>query len=122
MTEAHSLRVRLRASLTDAMKRRDGIATPALRSALAAIDNAEAVDPAHAPDVRSGPIAGAVGGLHAGEVPRLELSDDDIADVVRSEITSRKAAAREYERLGRGDDAERLRGEAAVLQRHLDGG
>ncbi len=122
MTVETALRDRLRASLTDAMKARDAIGTSALRSALAAIDNAEAVDPAHAPDPRSGPIAGAVGGLRAGEVRRLDLSDEDVTDVVRGEITSRARAADDYDRLGRAEEAARVRAEAAVLQRHLDRG
>jgi uncharacterized protein YqeY len=43
------LRDRLRRALPPAMKARDRPAVTALRSALAAIDNAGAVDPAHAP-------------------------------------------------------------------------
>ncbi len=42
------VRARLRAALKAAMKERDRAATATLRSALAALDNAEAVDPASA--------------------------------------------------------------------------
>lgn len=54
------------------MKARDAVAVSALRSALAAIDNAEAVDAAQAPPptVVDSDIACSVGGLLAGEVER----------------------------------------------------
>lgn len=104
------------------MKSRDAVAVAALRSALAAIDNAEAVDPAAAPDPTSGegPIAKSVAGLGAAEVPRRELSDSEEASIVAAEVVERRAAADEYDRLGRGDDAERLRSEADVLAAALE--
>ncbi len=37
----------------------------------------------------------------------------------RAEIAEREAAAREYDRAGRPDRAEQLRGEAGVLSAHL---
>ena len=46
---ARTVRDRLRAALPDAMKARDSVAVAALRSVLGAIDNAEAVDAARAP-------------------------------------------------------------------------
>lgn len=102
------------------MKARDRAAVAAIRSALAAIDNAEAVDPAHAPRPGSTVIAGAAVGLHAGEVPRLELSGEQVVALVEAEAVERMAAARHYDELGRPDEAARLRAEAAVLQVHLD--
>ena len=114
------IRTKLRASLTAAMKRRDAAATSALRSALAAIDNAEAVDPAHAPAAGNSAIAGAVGGLRAAEVPRLELSEDQIEAIVRAEIAERLRAAEEHDALNVPDRAARLRAEAAALQAELD--
>jgi uncharacterized protein YqeY len=50
-----NLRDRLRQALPPAMKARDRPAVTALRSALAAIDNAGAVDPAHAPPTAQAP-------------------------------------------------------------------
>ena len=112
---------RLRAALAPAMRQRDRVAMSALRSALAAIDNAEAVDPAHAPRPGQGRIAGAVSGVGAAEVPRRTLSAGEAAQVVRAEIAQREAAAAAYERLGREEQAARLRAEAAVLAAHLPG-
>ncbi len=142
------MRARLRVALTDAMKARDRVAVAALRSALSAIENAEAVDtpvPADAnqPADATGPpagtaepaaaepplteratvehagFAGSVAGLRAAEVERRPLTDADVERIVRAEATDRLAAADEYERGGRHDHAERLRGEAAVLRRYL---
>ncbi len=79
------LQDRLRAALTAAMKARDETATAALRSALSAIGNAEAVDGAVGQPGDS-PIAGAVSGLGAGDVPRQLLTEHDVAAVVLAEV------------------------------------
>ena len=109
----------LRQALTAALRARDGVAVSALRSALAAIENAGAVDPAQAPQADSGPIAGAVAGLGAGEVPRRSLGPDELRALVGAEVEHRRTAAREYAELGRPDHADRLRAEADVLAAHL---
>jgi uncharacterized protein YqeY len=114
------LRTRLREALVAAMRRRDAAAVSALRSTLAAIDNAEAVDPSHAPSATSGAIAGAVGGLGAAEVPRVQLSEHEVAALVRAAIDERHDAAAQYERLGQSDRVARLRDEAAALAEHID--
>jgi uncharacterized protein len=111
------VRERLRAALPAALKARDAVAVAALRSALAAIDNAEAVEgaPAPPPGAGSAPIAGAVVGLGAAEVERRRLTDAQMAAIVRAEVAEREAAARAYERADRHERAERLRAEAGVL-------
>ena len=110
-----ALRGRLRAALPAAMKARDQVAVAALRSALAALDNAEAVDPSTGPG--SDPLG--VVGLGAGEVARRELSEAEVEDLVRGELDERLAAAEVYEARGLGAEARRLRAEAAVLAAHL---
>jgi uncharacterized protein YqeY len=97
------------------MKDRDRVATAALRSALAAIDNAEAVDLSAAPRAQPGRIVGGVAGLGAGEVARRAITDDDVRAIVADAIAEREVAAAQYETLRRQGDAERLRVEAAVL-------
>lgn len=111
-----SLRARLRAALPVAMKARDRHAASALRSALAAIDNAEAVDVAPS---GAGAVEQSAVGLGAAEVARRELTEADIAGIVRAEIAERRSAAEEYERLGRADRAENLWAEAAALDTYL---
>jgi uncharacterized protein YqeY len=118
-----SLRDRLRAALPAAIKARDSVAVSALRSALAAIDNAEAVDAAQAPPPAVGhaDFAGSVAGLRAAEVVRRSLTATQAEEIVRAEVADRQASARDYERAGQPDHAERLRREADVLRSHLGG-
>jgi hypothetical protein len=94
-------RPRLQLALREALKARDTIATSALRSALAAIDNAGAVPPAPAPPAGTasshvaGAVAGAVAGLGAGEAERRRLTEAEVQELVRAEIADRQAAARD---------------------------
>ena len=90
-------RPRLQLALREALKARDTIATSALRSALAAIDNAGAVPPAPAPPAgtASSHVAGAVAGLGAGEAERRRLTEAEVQELVRAEIADRQAAARD---------------------------
>ena len=120
---AGTVRDRLRAALPVAMKARDSVAVAALRSALGAIDNAEAVDGARAPQPGAGHsrLAGTVRGLRAAEVERRSLNAAEMDEVVRAEVADRHAAAGDYERAGQRAYAARLRGEAAVLRSCLGG-
>jgi uncharacterized protein YqeY len=113
------LEQRLRRALTPAMKARDTAAVPALRTALAAIANAGAVA-APAPPATGGTIAGAHIGLGAGEATRRELSDEQVAAIVRAEIDERLTAAAEYTHHGQPDQAAQVTAEAAVLAAHLE--
>ena len=118
---------RLQAALTGALSSRDMIAAAAIRSALAAIGNAEAVplrstprpapatDGSRRPPIGSGHIADAAVGLGATEAARRQLTEADIAEIVLAEITDRRSAADQYDRLDRTERAERLRREAAIL-------
>jgi len=116
-----SLRHRLRQALPAAMKAGDRVAVAALRSTLAAIDNAGAVDRAPSVDqtlaIERIPV-----GAGAAEVPRRVLTEAQVEHIVRAELAEREAAAREYERAGRSEQAERLRHEAGVLAAHLSPG
>jgi uncharacterized protein len=113
-----SLRPRLRTALVAAMKERDRVAVTVLRSTLAAIDNAEAVDATSAAGgssaIESSPV-----GIGVADVERRALSDEDIAQIVRAEMADREAAAADYDRAGRPERAEALRAEAQVLSSHL---
>lgn len=114
---------RLRQELRTALTARDTVAVSALRTALGAIANAEAIDPGSGTGSRSTSqhVAGTVPGLGAAEARRRELTEADLERIVRSEIAERQDAARQYWRGGRLDQSERLAREAAVLQAVLDG-
>jgi uncharacterized protein YqeY len=113
---AQPLRAEMRRALTAAMKARDASAVRALRSVLAAIDNAEAADLSAAPRQESGVIAGGVAGLGAGEVARRTVTEQDVRDVLSTAIAERETAVLQYDALQRPDEAHRLRDEVAVLR------
>lgn len=111
-----SVQARLRLALGAAMKSKDTVAVPALRSVLAAIGNAEAV----AQEVAGSPaasdfVAGGAAGLGAAEAARRILTREETARLVRDEISDRQAAARQYEAAGYPERAERLRREARAI-------
>lgn len=100
------IRERMKADLLKAMKARRKITVTTLRSVLAAIDNAEAVEP----NTSSGPIVG-----RSADVPRKVLTEKQMRDILESEAAERRSAIAEYERLDRHTDANRLRLELEVL-------
>jgi uncharacterized protein YqeY len=112
------LRQRLREALTPAMKARDRAAVAALRSALSALENAEAIKPDSGTEgslaIEQLPI-----GAGATEADRRVLTPAEVTAIVRDEIAERETAADEYDRMGQLERAEGLRAEAAVLQAHL---
>jgi hypothetical protein len=111
-----AIRDRLHQALRDALRAREPIAASALRSALAALDNASAVPPGPVPTAAGGPhFAGALTGLGAGEVPRRGLAPGEAEQIVRAEIAEREAAAVGCERAGHDAQARRLRREASIL-------
>jgi hypothetical protein len=108
------LRQRLREALPAAMKARDRATVSALRSTLAAIDNAEAVvvdDGVR----RSLAIEQSPVGAGAAEAERRVLTEADVERIVQAEVAEREAAATEYERVGHADRAAQLRAEARAL-------
>lgn len=115
-TPASGLRERLRTRLTAAMRAKDRTAVRALRSAMSAIDNAEAapLDDHH----RAGAVEASSLGAGSAEVARLHLSEEEVAAVVRREVDDRLSAADEVERGGRLEAAAELRAEAEVLREH----
>lgn len=107
--EHGEIRPRLRAALKVAMQQHDADAIAALRSAAAAIDNAEAIE-------RPEPSTPRVG-LGAGEATRKELSASEVMRIVRAEIAERISAAEGYERAGRHDAGRHLRAQADAILR-----
>jgi uncharacterized protein YqeY len=126
---------RLRTALIVAMGSRDTVAVAAIRSALAAIGNAEAVQPPagpagaagrqHGTDSQHGAgrqhgtdsqhVAGAAHGAGATETARRALTVAQVSQIVAAEIADRQTAATQYDALGRTSQADRLRREAAAL-------
>jgi uncharacterized protein YqeY len=112
----------LRRDLTAAMKRRDPVAVPALRSLLSALANAEAVEPDEASTGESaGPapgsehVAGTSLGVGSAEVERRRLGDEERDDIVRREVEERRQAAAQLRTSGHEERSSRLLAEAELL-------
>jgi uncharacterized protein YqeY len=120
-TGPQALRDALRRGLTRAMKAREPDTVSALRTAIAAIDNAEAVPaPETGPAITSTHIAGARAGVGAAEAARRNLSPSQQQAILRDQITAYDAEADRYAALGQQDPAARLRTQARVLSAYLD--
>jgi uncharacterized protein len=91
-----SVKVRLQADLTAAMKARDEVVTSTIRMVRSAITNAEV----------------------AGDTA-IELTDEQVIAVLRSEAKKRHEAAELYEQAGRAESAAKERAELAVIERYL---
>lgn len=109
------IRDRLRTALKAAMKARDTLAVDAIRTALAAIDNAGAVEIADTTAYSVSRIAGSVAGVGTADVPRRSLTEDEMAELVEREAADRRSAAEGYEQEGYPQRAADLRNSAAVL-------
>ncbi len=115
------LRAVLRRDLIVAMKAREPDAVAALRTAIAAIDNAEAVPvPAADQATNSAHFAGARAGIGAAEAARLDLDDNQQRAILRDQVTGYTAEAGRYEALGQQAAADRLRAQARLLSGYLD--
>lgn len=114
-----SLHARMRQALPDAMRARDKVAVRALRATLAALDNAEAVS-VGAAELRGVALEASPVGAGATEAVRRELSEDEMADIVRAEITERLDAAEKLTTPAHADRAAQLHEEVVVLRRFLD--
>ncbi len=108
----------MRQALPEAMRARDKAAVSALRSALAALDNAEAA-PVDEGALRGLALEQAPVGAGATEVERRALSEEEAAGVVRAEADEREAVAASLTAPAHAERAARLRAEAAVLHRFL---
>ena len=93
---ATTLKARLRADLTTAMKARDTLTTGTIRMALAAITTAE--------------VAGSTA---------KELSDAEVLAVLGKEVRKRAEAAAAFAGAGRAEQAAKEEAEAAVLTSYL---
>jgi hypothetical protein len=93
MTTDSPLRSRLRSALLDARRARDAETVSTIRTALSALENAEAV-PTHGPT--GGALEDAPTGVGATEAARRVLSDADEVAVLDAEIASLHEAGRAY--------------------------
>jgi len=112
-TQAKDVRSRLQADLRDALKARDRTRTSVIRTALAALANAEAVEAQPVAD-RSVHPHGA-DGLYAAEVERHALTDEETRRVLGEVRDDLLRSADELAELARAPQAEELRTQADIL-------
>lgn len=91
-----SLKDQLKNDLTVSMKARQEVTTSTLRMVLAAVMTVEV----------------------AGDTAKV-LSDDQVLDVLRTELKKRNESAEIYEGAGRTEAAEQERSEAAIIEKYL---
>jgi uncharacterized protein YqeY len=97
------------------MRARAGAEVSLLRVLISAIDNAQAVPIAEG---HQRYVEHAFGDGSA-EVPRLVLSEDDLAALLAREAATRDAAAADFERLNKAERAQVMRNEAMLIRRYL---
>ena len=101
----------MQVDLVTALKAGDVHGVSVLRTTLAALANAEAVDPGPgAPLVRAGLF---------GDVERRTLAADDVAAIVAAEHAELTTAASVLDEAGQSTEADACRRRAAVLERYL---
>lgn len=100
----------LRSDLRVAMAERDAVTVRVLRQAISAIENGGAVPAAgHAPNVGS-----------TGDVPRRELTEEQVQGILRRESQERQSAITEYGELGMKEMVTELEAEVQVLAAYLN--
>ncbi|BBY19095.1 GatB/YqeY domain-containing protein [Mycolicibacterium litorale] len=115
--EPVAFRERLRHDLRAAMKERRREAVSALRTLIAAIDNAEAARPGTgSPRSAGGVIAQSSPGVGSTEVPRRLLTAEDVRAIVDDLVAEYETQAKQYGSMRQEDAAERLRRAADVLR------
>lgn len=111
MTTDSPLRTRLRTALLGARRDRDAGTVSALRTAIAALENAEAVP---APQRPAGALEDAPLGVGASEARRRVLDEADELAVLDAEIEAHREAERAYAEVA-PDRAEAARRAARTL-------
>lgn len=109
MTPADHARTHLRAALRDAMRARESAATAAIRGALAAIDQAEAV-PAEGHEASVGTLE---------DVARRRLTAEDVTAVLRAEREEHERAESLYRDRGDEVTADAMHVRATTIARLL---
>jgi uncharacterized protein YqeY len=102
----------VRADLRAAQQRRDRATMSPLREILSIVDNAGAVEARQGHDYT---------GWAPTEVPRREVTIDEVRVRLRATVTERHEAASTYRALEQHDHADELEREAAIIEGYLDG-
>lgn len=117
---ASQFRAELRRELRVALKSRQPESVSALRTLIAALDNAEAVPvDADLPRSIDGVIAHASLGVGSTEAARRELEMTDVQAILRELLDDYGTQARQYRSIQQFEAADRLERQADVVRAHL---
>lgn len=119
---AEPLEQALRTELARAMRDRDLGAAKALRTALSALANAQAVPATPTPQgLANEHIAGAAQGLAATETDRETLSESEARGLLAAEVVELTTHSQRLAAVGRVSEAQTAQRCAGLLQSILDG-
>lgn len=103
-----------------ALKSRQPEIISVLRIMIAAIDNAEAVQPeAQSPRSGDGTVAHSSPGVGSTEAPRRELAMQDVHAIIRDLLREYETQAQHHRSMRQHEAANRLRRQAKVLHSYL---
>jgi uncharacterized protein YqeY len=100
----------LRGDLEKALRNRDQVEISTLRTLVAAVENATAVEVETSAEPKLG---------LGHDQPRRVLSDDDVAEIILSERDELVDAATRYRELGLVDEVADLERRARIVERYL---
>jgi len=110
-----------RAGLSAMIRRKDAAGMAAFRSVMAALDNACAVPPPEPPAGTAAEGIALAVPFGTAEVPRRQVSPDEVDHILSAEITMRTEQATALDQAQRDLDAALARYQAALLTRLRDG-
>lgn len=108
---AVSIPARLREDLAIALRSQNRIEASMIRTLMAAIDNAEAIEASTTSDPK-------IGLDH--DQPRRDLTTDDVTRIVEGERDELAEAVDHYRQLGLTDQVEELETRLRIVNRYLD--
>ena len=119
MTRFDETMARAKACLSSMIRKRDAVGMAAMRSVMASLENACSVE---VPDrtLLSGEIAGAVP-IGQSEVPRRSLSDEEVDQILDTEISMRTEQAESFTHVHRDLEAAMSIYQATLIRRLREG-
>lgn len=106
-----SLKEKIQADLTDAMRNREEVRKSALRMLISAIRNAEIrTAPPHATDAQLAEMA---------KLPPVVLDDQEVLAVVQKQLKQRRDSIDSFTKANRPDLADKEQAEAVILEAYL---
>lgn len=101
----------LRADLAISLRERRSIEVSAIRTLIGALENAEAVEVEHSSEVKTG---------FGHDVPRRELTDREVRDILERERSDVVNAMVRYGDLGLDDHVAEMKARLTIIERYVE--